>query len=108
LISSHLLLNLLSLRLVKTPFEKDFPDIVAARTQKKDEKLTHMREKMKLDLISEQRTYNLMTQVLDDLVNQRRGKRIAFGRWLDCVGMIVNSNNDNYRIQFKPGWCALK
>ena len=59
---------------------------------------------MKIDMISEQRTYNLMTQVLDDLVNQKRGKRIAFGRWLDRVGMIEKSNNvTNYRIQFKSG-----
>lgn len=57
---------------------------------------------MNMDLISEQHTYKLMTQVLDDLVNQRRGKRIAFGRWLDCVGMVEQSNNkSNYGIQFK-------
>lgn len=91
-------------RLLNTTFEKDFPDIVTARATAKSDKLAKMREKMKIDLIAEQRTYNLMTQVLDDLVHQKRGKRIAFGRWLDCVGMIEQSNNvTNYRIQFKPG-----
>ena len=88
---------------MNTSFEKDFPDIVTARIEKKLEKQRRLREKLKIDLIAEQRTYNLMTQVLDDLVHQRRGKRLAFGRWLDCVGMIDKSNNQNYRMQFRRG-----
>jgi hypothetical protein len=96
-------LYIMCFRLLKTSFEKDFPDIVEARVRQKNAKMNHMREKIKIDLIKEQRTYNLMTQVLDDLVNQNRGKRIAFGRWLDSVNMIQNSSNDNYRIQYKIG-----
>lgn len=87
---------------MNTTFEKDFPDLVAARAKLKNDKIANMRDKLKVDLISEQRTYSLMTQVLDDLVTQKRGKRMAFGRWLHSVDMLDSSCNPNYRILFKP------
>jgi hypothetical protein len=44
-------------------------------------------EKITNQLLKESQTYTLLTTVLDDLMHFRRGKRIAFMRWLAAVGM---------------------
>lgn len=44
-------------------------------------------EKITTQLLKESQTYTLLTTVLDDLMHFRRGKRIAFARWLTAVGM---------------------
>lgn len=36
------------IRLLNTPFERDFPDIVLARAKKKADKVAHLREKVRI------------------------------------------------------------
>jgi hypothetical protein len=77
-------------------FDNDFSDVVMTRDQQKQTKVQNKLQYMKDELAKESRTYALLTMALDDLVHQRRGKRIAFGRWLDAVDM-ESTRQDTYR-----------
>lgn len=83
-------------RLSSSNFDVDFSDVVMTRNQQKQTKAQNKLQYMKEELAKESRTYALLTMALDDLVHQRRGKRIAFGRWLDAVDM-ESTRQETYR-----------
>ncbi|CAE7499242.1 unnamed protein product, partial [Symbiodinium microadriaticum] len=84
------------IKLSSGSFERDFADVVMSRQMEKNLKVQNKLQFMKEELAKESRTYALMTMALDDLVHQRRGKRIAFCRWLDAVDM-ESTRQEGYR-----------
>jgi hypothetical protein len=73
--------------LTKLSFEKDFTDVLLTRKTTQQLKEDKKIEQITTQLLKESQTYTLLVTVLDDLMHFRRGKRIAFARWLSAVAM---------------------
>ena len=89
-------MHFLFVRLSSANFERDFGDVVMSRRQAKQTKVQNKLQFMRDEFMKESRTYALLTMALDDLIHQRRGKRISFGRWLEAVDM-ESTRQESYR-----------
>jgi hypothetical protein len=80
-------------------FEEDFEDVLLTRKTHKHAKVTNKMAQIADQMKKESHTYLLLTTVLDDLVHVRRGKRIAFERWVHAVRM-QGSRVSVYRAEY--------